>query len=1379
MNYGRYSWTFETTFNRLRVLLYTLRKNYVLRSKLTNQEVDVLRKALPKRNLCCFGHKPANFIETRAEQMRNALQQLLEVEEFWNYPMVREFIHVSPSSFNPTFGPKPLEFWAKKSSGGFHTGYSRKWGDYFTMKVWRWLVVHKNSIRWFRDAADPVMKGIFHVNSGAKLFFLQKEIHFMNGTRVLRIRGHNAYETLEIFNQMAAFYNGDVQIMDQPHMSSFPIRVKQDCRVYTVSKDYFAGAAAALLGAKHEILIASWKNSPRVLLTRPPLAPLRLDQILAFKAQQGVKIYILLYKEVEMSGQGNDSGLAQAYLQNLHPNIRVLRHPNKFVGGATAVLWSHHEKLCVVDRSMAFVGGIDMAIGRWDDVHHTMVDPYGLKYPGHDYRQPAEHMHIPVEESVAKARVLKKESGGLFQTAIDGISDNFERAIKAIGLNMGNNANKNEPAPALPNPLDAEHSMLEDNESVSQTDGRESTASSNASQHSTLWNTASGAEAASGKKKFESRDLYPRTGWHDCQCCVSGVAARDVAAHFVERWNHHRLSVGSHRAPQLAYMTSETRWCICPRCKRSGIFELETACPTCLHDLGPVSPLLLPPTPQQLPAPIAKLNYAGSQIHSEIHSDLESASATEMDSKEGTPWQQQIQQQMTQQAVNEVQVHTFIDYECHVYGFPYFELSGDAPVVVSSTKKAAPAPLGSIKEGDDTSESSALAGAASGAGAASPTSPTGEPEVAVRSSNESRPSAPGKSPSITPLPTQRNYASPGNLVCSTGSKEDVKALIAEGFKPHIGDIVLKVEGRDVSHINSKQLIRYIDMQCTEHKEDTPVGDSPLPLNFTFRRHFTLRVMRGVRLASFSAQTASSKEISDKVESPLFGVKTKTQVPEAHLASLNAVKFDWSLTHKSEGLVGNIGNSINILLGKLNMGMDHTNYSEMYMIEQCRAAAALQVSYNASLVYHNAPLDWSSTVSGASTASLPISQETVAQTINTKDSLAVAQVVDSVGNTSIPAIAPVEIAVGTILSDEESNAYDPAAMPALPKCTSEPGSCHVQVLRSVTSWSIGKAVPECSISNAWIDAINDAQRLVYLENQFFIGSAGQGPQAPNARNRIPEAILNRIIRAARQKEKFKCIIVIPQHPQGDVAFTMRPRIILHYQCETINKGIYSLIERFKASCPGSDPNEYIGFFCLHNYGIMNNIFVHDQVYVHDKLLCVDDRILIVGSANINDRSMLGERDSEVAVRIEDEEHLTIKMGGADFTVGCLPHQVRCRLMRQHLGDLNGTVSVDDAISSEFYDEKWRVAASNNQHHYSTIDKERDVYAASNRNLSTYRTALDNYINPFVSDEAVQRALDTENGGIKGTLIPWPMDFLYDEDLQPNLATRSLIPTALWV
>ncbi len=82
----------------------------------------------------------------------------------------------------------------------------------------------------------------------------------------------------------------------------------------------------------------------------------------------------------------------------------------------------------------------------------------------------------------------------------------------------------------------------------------------------------------------------------------------------------------------------------------------------------------------------------------------------------------------------------------------------------------------------------------------------------------------------------------------------------------------------------------------------------------------------------------------------------------------------------------------------------------------------------------------------------------------------------------------------------------------------------------------------------------------------------------------------------------------------------------------------MFNTLRKRAPGIIVSDYIGFFSLRSWGVMNNKVVSDQVYVHDKLMIVDDRVAIIGSANINDRSMIGCRDSEMALRIEDTFHL---------------------------------------------------------------------------------------------------------------------------------------------
>lgn len=50
----------------------------------------------------------------------------------------------------------------------------------------------------------------------------------------------------------------------------------------------------------------------------------------------------------------------------------MIRHPDHVP--SAALLWAHHEKTVVIDQSLAFLGGIDLAYGRWDDSQHRLTD---------------------------------------------------------------------------------------------------------------------------------------------------------------------------------------------------------------------------------------------------------------------------------------------------------------------------------------------------------------------------------------------------------------------------------------------------------------------------------------------------------------------------------------------------------------------------------------------------------------------------------------------------------------------------------------------------------------------------------------------------------------------------------------------------------------------------------------------------------------------------------------------------------------------------------------------------------------------------------------------------------------------------------------------
>ena len=101
-----------------------------------------------------------------------------------------------------------------------------------------------------------------------------------------------------------------------------------------------------------------------------------------------------------------------------------------------------------------------------------------------------------------------------------------------------------------------------------------------------------------------------------------------------------------------------------------------------------------------------------------------------------------------------------------------------------------------------------------------------------------------------------------------------------------------------------------------------------------------------------------------------------------------------------------------------------------------------------------------------------------------------------------------------------------------------------MLRSVSHWSAGNKKPEASIQRGWIQAIEEAQHYVYIENQFFVS-------CDEVHNRIGDALYKRIVKAHEENEaarvasqgggggggekNFRVFVILPLLPafEGDV------------------------------------------------------------------------------------------------------------------------------------------------------------------------------------------------------------------------------------------------------
>ena len=244
-------------------------------------------------------------------------------------------------------------------------------------------------------------------------------------------------------------------------------------------------------------------------------------------------------------------------------------------------------------------------------------------------------------------------------------------------------------------------------------------------------------------------------------------------------------------------------------------------------------------------------------------------------------------------------------------------------------------------------------------------------------------------------------------------------------------------------------------------------------------------------------------------------------------------------------------------------------------------------------------------------------------------------------------------------------FDPADLEAL----GLDGTCEVQILRSCGPWSIGTPdKTEHSIMTAYTKMIEESEHFVYIENQFFISSCVT--DVTTIKNTIGDALVERVVRAAKNEESWRAMIVIPLMPgfqntvdsEGGTSI----RLIMQYQFRSICRGESSIFGRLRAQ--SIEPEDYIQFYGLRAWGKIGprQRLVTEQLYIHAKCMIVDDRVAIIGSANINERSMLGNRDSECASIVRDTDMIWSKMNGQPYMVGRFPHSLRVRLMREHLG-----------------------------------------------------------------------------------------------------------------
>ncbi|PNF35047.1 hypothetical protein B7P43_G09457 [Cryptotermes secundus] len=335
----------------------------------------------------------------------------------------------------------------------------------------------------------------------------------------------------------------------------------------------------------------------------------------------------------------------------------------------------------------------------------------------------------------------------------------------------------------------------------------------------------------------------------------------------------------------------------------------------------------------------------------------------------------------------------------------------------------------------------------------------------------------------------------------------------------------------------------------------------------------------------------------------------------------------------------------------------------------------------------------------------------------------------------------------------------------------------QIVRSVSSWSTGfldTETVEESIHEAYIDAITRAKHYVYIENQFFISLARRNT---SVRNLVCETLFKRIMRAHREGSVFRVYVVMPLLPgfEGEVGSPSGTALhaVTHWNYASICRGSEAILTMLKAAGV-EDPSEYISFHGLRTHSVLHGELVTELIYVHSKLLIADDNLVICGSANINDRSMLGKRDSEIAVVIEDVEFEPGVMGGAPYQSGKYAGSLRKHLFREHLGQLQDhSADVSDPVSEHFYRGVWQCTATRNTQIYEEVF--RCIPSDSVADFQSLRRYQEEPLLCYSDPLLARKKLED----VKGNLVNLPLQFLSSEVLTPNSASvEGIMPTALW-
>ncbi|XP_026454541.1 phospholipase D alpha 1-like isoform X1 [Papaver somniferum] len=259
----------------------------------------------------------------------------------------------------------------------------------------------------------------------------------------------------------------------------------------------------------------------------------------------------------------------------------------------------------------------------------------------------------------------------------------------------------------------------------------------------------------------------------------------------------------------------------------------------------------------------------------------------------------------------------------------------------------------------------------------------------------------------------------------------------------------------------------------------------------------------------------------------------------------------------------------------------------------------------------------------------------------------------------------------------------------------------------------------SIQDAYINAIRRAKNFIYIENQYFLGSCfGWKPddikvEDIGALHLIPKELSLKIVSKIEAAERFSVYIIVPMWPEG-IPESASVQAILDWQRRTMEMMYTDIAQALRAKGIEANPKDYLTFFCLGNRETKkdgeyqpteqpepDSDYLKAQqarrfmIYVHSKMMIVDDEYIIVGSANINQRSLDGARDSEIAMGSYQPYHIATNRERARGQI----HGFRMALWYEHLGMLDEAFQQPESQNciqkvNKIADKYWDMYSSSN-------------------------------------------------------------------------------------